>query len=96
MLGGRARFELPLALELGVELGAEQQRHVRDPQPDEEGNDATERTVGLVVRAEVRDVQAEPSRRDDPDHDGDDPAGADPAYAGLLDVAAARGADEAA
>src|SRR5579859_1813517 len=40
-----------LALGLGVELGAEQDRDVRDPQPDQEDDHGGERAVGLVVGA---------------------------------------------
>ena len=58
-------FELPGALALGVQLGAEEDRQVREPEPDEEDDDAAERAVGLVVGAEVGDVERErrPTRR---------------------------------
>src|SRR3954453_2515688 len=36
-------LDLAAALELGVELGAEQDRDVRNPQPDKEDDHATER-----------------------------------------------------
>ena len=39
------------ALDLGVELRAEQQRQVGDPQPEQEHDDAGQRAVGLVVAA---------------------------------------------
>ena len=64
---GRLPGELALAFDLGVELGPEQDRDVRDPQPDQEADDAAQRAVGLVVGAEVGDVEAEADRGDDPD-----------------------------
>ena len=42
--------------------------------------------VGLAVGAEVRDVEREHRGGDDPQHDGEEAAGADPPVAGLLDV----------
>ena len=58
-------FELATALELGVQLGAQQHRDVRDPQPDQEDDHATQAAVGLVVGGEARDVERErrPTRR---------------------------------
>src|SRR5215469_4465159 len=52
-LGGAA------ALELGVELGAEQDREVGDPQPDQHDDHAGDAAVGLVVMAEVGHVEGE-------------------------------------
>src|SRR3954453_15851097 len=40
-----AILELLAALDLGVELDAEQQRHVGQPEPDQEDHHARERTV---------------------------------------------------
>src|SRR6478736_5583077 len=40
LLGPDAALQLPSPFELGVELGAEQQREVGDPQPQEEDDDA--------------------------------------------------------
>ena len=39
-LGAVARLDLAPALDLGVELGAQQHHQVRDPQPDEEDDHA--------------------------------------------------------
>ncbi len=62
LLGGDADLQLTAALELGVELGAEQQRDVGDPQPQQGDDDAGDRAVGLVVGAEA----APRSRRSPP------------------------------
>src|SRR3954453_2648439 len=51
--------ELVTALALGVELVAEQDREVRYPEPHQHHYDATERPVGLVIGAEVGDVESE-------------------------------------
>ena len=59
LLGRDAGLELAAALELGVDLGAEQQRQVGDPQPQQADDDAGQRAVGLVVAAEVGDVERE-------------------------------------
>jgi hypothetical protein len=66
------------ALELGVELGAEQDGYVGDPHPDQEDDDAAEAAVDLVVVAEVGDVHGEQGSGNQPEHDGDEAAGADP------------------
>jgi hypothetical protein len=42
-------FYLATALCFGVELGAEQDRDVRQPQPDEEDHDRAKRAIRLVV-----------------------------------------------
>jgi hypothetical protein len=57
-------------VEFGVELRAEQDREVGDPQPDEEDDDAAQSAVGLVVGVEVGHVEREPGRGDDPHEDG--------------------------
>src|SRR6478609_217369 len=54
-----ALLELPRALDLRVELDAEEQRHVDQPEPDQEDDDAGQRAVGLVVAAEVAHVERE-------------------------------------
>lgn len=46
---GDAGLDLVGPLALGVELGADEDRLVRDPQPDEEADDAAQRPVGLAV-----------------------------------------------
>src|SRR5204862_7866118 len=51
--------QLAPALALGVELLTEEHRQVRDPQPYEQRDRAAQRAVGLVVGAEVGDVEAE-------------------------------------
>ena len=45
----RAAFDSAGMLQLGVELRAEEDGQVGEPQPDEEDDDARERAVGLVV-----------------------------------------------
>jgi len=50
-------FDLDAALQLRVQLVAEEDRQVADPEPDEEGDEAAEGAVGLVVGAEVGDVE---------------------------------------
>src|SRR3954453_3424593 len=87
LVGARdAGLELAPALDLGVQLGAEQDREVRDPQPDEEHDDAGQRAVGLVVGREPGHVEREQRRRDDPHHDGQDAARRDPGELVLLRV----------
>src|SRR3954451_16564833 len=71
VLGAHAALNLTPALDLGVDLGAVEDHVVRDPQPREEHDHAAERAVGLVVGAEVRDVEREQRRGDDPQDDGD-------------------------
>ena len=59
-LGPRpAFFDLEAALALGVQLVAEEDRQVGDPEPDQQGDQPAERAVGLVVGAEVGDVEGE-------------------------------------
>src|SRR5687768_66135 len=62
-----ALLQLLGPLELRVEFDAEEQRHVGQPEPDEEDDHAGERAVRLVVAAEVGDVEREQRRRDRPD-----------------------------
>src|SRR5699024_704459 len=57
--------------------------------PQEEDDDAGEGTVGLVVAAEVGDVEPEADRGERGDDDGDDGTDADPLELGLLDVGGA-------
>ena len=76
----------PAALELGVQLGAEQDRDVRDPQPDQEHDHAAQGAVGLVVGAEVRDVERERGGCGDPRSAPQHAAGGEPAEARLADV----------
>ena len=84
--GRLAGLALLAALQLGIELGSKEDREVRDPQPDEQDDDAAERAVGLVVRREGRDVEGEQQRHDDEDEQRQEPAGADELEARLLDV----------
>src|SRR5205807_2166011 len=86
LAGWLAALDPPAPLELGVELGAEENDCVGDPQPDEEHDHASQRTVSLVVRAEVGDIERERSRSDDPAQHAENTAGGDPAKARLLDV----------
>src|ERR1700761_7111158 len=66
---GPAFGELEAALALGVQLVAEEDRQVGDPEPDEQRDQAAERAVGLVVGAEVGDVESKEGGGDDPDDD---------------------------
>ncbi len=81
-----SRLDLAAALELRVQLGAEKDGDVRDPEPHQEDDYAAERAVGLVVGAEVGDVEGERGGRDDPDQHRDDAARADPAELRMLHV----------
>ena len=81
-----AGLQLAASLELGVELGAEQQGEVGDPQPEQEHDDAGQRAVGLVVAGEVGDVEAERGGGQHPHDDREEGADADPAELRLLDV----------
>ncbi len=80
-LGARrgARGDGPAALQFRVELGAEQDRGVGEPQPDQEDDHAGDAAVNLVVVAEVGHVQGEQPRGGQPDTNGDHGAGDDPA-----------------
>ena len=82
----RALFDLEAALALGVELVAEEDRQVADPEPDQQRDQPAEGAVGLVVGAEVGDVEGEGGGGDDPDDDRDDAARRHPAEAAQLDV----------
>src|SRR5215210_4938950 len=53
---GRAARDRAATGDLCVEFPSEEDREVREPQPDEEDHDGTQAPVGLVVRAELRDV----------------------------------------
>src|SRR5204862_3206004 len=75
---GHPGFDLTLPLELGVDLDAEEQHAVRQPEPDQERHDAAERAVRLVVGAEVRDVEREGDRSNEPDDEREDATRADP------------------
>src|SRR5829696_95965 len=66
LVGRVALLDRLAALHLGIELRAEQDDDVRDPQPGEEDDHAAEASVGLVVGAEVRDVEREQRRGGDP------------------------------
>ena len=58
---GCARGELAAALDLGVQLLSEQHCEIPDPEPDQKGDHASERAIGLVVGAEVGNIEGEPS-----------------------------------
>ena len=79
-------LQLAAALELGVELGAEQQRQVGDPQPEQEDDDPGQRRRRSCCRCRIGDVEAEGRRGQDPHEDGDGGADADPAELRLLHV----------
>src|SRR5690348_18378704 len=60
LLGPRQPFlDLGAALALGVHLVAEEDRQVGDPKPEQQHDEAAEGAVGLVVGAEVGDVEGE-------------------------------------
>ena len=52
----RGRFARGLVLHLGIELGADENDDDRDPDPGHEPDDRPERSIGLVVAAETRDI----------------------------------------
>src|SRR3982750_1677810 len=83
---GEAALDLPAALELGVELGTEQDHRVRDPQPDEEDDHPAERAVRLVVATEVRHVERERGRGNDPQQHSEHATWADPLELRMLHV----------
>src|SRR5438270_7714272 len=56
-----AGLDLAPALDLGVELGAEEHGDVRDVEPHQEGDDAAEGAVCLVVVGEAGDIEGERS-----------------------------------
>src|SRR5687767_13670961 len=76
-----AVLDLTAAFELGVELRAEKDREVRDPQPYKKGHDRTEGAVRLVVRPEVGDVEPEPERCHYPHEHSNEGPGAQPTEA---------------
>ena len=86
LLGGEAELELASALELGVELSAEQEGHVGDPQPEQRDHHASDRAVGLVVGAEVGDVEREADRGRQPYQDRHEGAHRDHPEVGEVDV----------
>ena len=51
-------------LDLGVQLGADEERDPGDVEPQQQHHHAADRAVGLVVAREVRDVETEPERHD--------------------------------
>jgi hypothetical protein len=55
-LGLDAGLQLAAAFHFGVELGAEQQGHVQDPQPQQHDDDAADGAVGFVVVAVITGV----------------------------------------
>ena len=71
VVASRGRLRRAPQVDDRVELGAEQQHEVRQPQPDEQDHGAGERAVGRRVGREVRDVEEERGRGDDPRHDAE-------------------------
>src|SRR5690606_13739029 len=59
------------ALELGVQLAAEQYEIRRKIEPHHQDDRRRDRAESLVVAAEARDVQGEQRRADEPQHDRD-------------------------
>ena len=86
LFGGHPGLELAAAFEFGVELRPEQQRQVGQPQPQQEHDHPGQSAVGFVVVAEVRHIQREHHRRQDPGDDRQDSPGTDPAELGLLHI----------
>src|SRR5450755_1063748 len=78
-VGRRSAGHRPAPFELGIELGAEQDGNVGDPQPHEEDDDRGEAAVDLAVVSEVRDIEGEETRGDKPADDRYEAAGTDPA-----------------
>src|ERR1700686_5493498 len=56
-VSGRAGLDLASALNLGIQLSTEQDHRIGDPQPHEEDDNATQGTIGLVVRGKARNVE---------------------------------------
>src|SRR6187401_615755 len=48
-LCAQSGLQLPASFEFGIQFGTEQQGQVGDPEPEQEHDDAAERSVGLVV-----------------------------------------------
>ena len=63
---GRGRIRGGLMLELGIELGSEQQDVAREIEPGQRHHDRTERAVGRIVIAEIGDVDPETDRQRQP------------------------------
>ena len=62
----------------GVELGAEQQHDVGQPDPEQQDHHGGERPVGRFVGAEVGDVEEEAARGEDPRHHAEHRSRRDP------------------
>jgi len=70
--GARARLECAGAVvELGVELSGREHHDHRQVHPRQQNDYAADGSVGLVVRREVRDVEAEEQRDEQPEHRAD-------------------------
>jgi hypothetical protein len=63
---------------LGVELGANQDRQAGEPEPEQQDDDAADRAVGLVVIGKAQDVEVEPERNRKPRHRRENRFGRDP------------------
>ena len=77
---------MPPHVDGGVELGAEQQGHVRQPDPHQQHDDRGEGPVDERQAREGRDVQEEGARQREPQRHARDRAGADPLEAARRDV----------
>src|SRR5262249_27941329 len=75
--GGRIANRLMLGFR--VELGADQYHYDRQPNPKHEGDDGAERTVSLVVAAEILRVPRKQYRNDEPTDCRGEAAPCDPA-----------------
>ena len=69
-----------LPFQLGVEFGADADHVGGDVEPHQEHDDRTQRAEGLVVAAEVADVEGEADRGEEPGEGRGDGADADPLH----------------
>ena len=67
-----------LQFKLGIDLGAEQNDVERDVEPEQQDDDGAKRAVDPVVVGEVRYIERESRRGDQPNHHGEERANAHP------------------
>jgi hypothetical protein len=95
-LGGRLKFDLgwfaaaqlAAAFRLGVDLGTEEKREGAEPEPGQEHDHCRKGAPGLVVGAELADVDGEQAGSGKPDQDGERRAEAEEAPARMVDIRA--------
>src|SRR5487761_1526461 len=78
--------DVATALDLCVDLGAEQQRERAQPQPRERYDHGPERAPRLVVRTECGGIESERTRHRDPRERGDERSGSDESPTAYRDV----------